>query len=595
MGSKLTVTDRFVASLDRRWLAWVLLAWLATAAWMMFDRWNAIHWLALSDTDDNMRLMQVRALLDGQGWYDLRNYRLNPPQGFDIHWSRIVDLPIAGLILLLQPFIGTPCAERMATAIAPMLPLAVTFAALSATVRRLVAPHAWPLALVFLMGAGAAMVMFRPLRIDHHGWQLACLAVTVAGLADPRRVRGGVMVGLASATSLAIGLELLPYAAMAGAIVALRWVWDRGDARRLSAYAASLGGGTAIGYVVFASEANRVARCDALTPVWLSVMVLAGALAFTIAQVRAESRLPRLGLAGAVGAVVAVFFVAVWPQCLGRPEQVSPELAQMWLNNVREAKPIFEHPFRMAFPIAVLPLVGLVGALLATWRARGSDRFAAWTPVALFSLFACMMMLWQVRSGGAAQLLGVPGAVAIAWALLRWCVARNNIILLAVGAIAVFLGISGVFASLAIKYLPIDRPSAYVQKVNRAGNRCPFLPTMQALNRFPAQTVFTHSDLGPRLIVTTHHNAVSGPYHRNGRAILDVHHAFDGTPDEFRAIAKRHGATMLVVCPNMAESTVYLSRAPNGFYGQINKGQVPAWLEPLPLPKDSPLKAWAIR
>jgi hypothetical protein len=372
MESKLTAADRFIASLDRRWIAWVLLAWLATAIWMMFDRWNAIHWLALSDTDDNMRLMQVRALLDGQSWYDLRNYRLNPPGGFDIHWSRIVDLPIAGLILLLQPFIGTPWAERIACAVAPMLPLAVTMVALSATVRRLVAPLAWPLAFVFLTGAAAAMVMFRPLRIDHHGWQLACLAVTVAGLADPKRVRGGLMVGLASATSLAIGLELLPYAAMAGAIVALRWVWDRGDARRLAAYAVSLGGGTALGYVAFTSEANRVARCDALTPVWLSVMVLAGALAFVISQVRAENRLVRLALAGAVGAVVVAFFVVVWPQCLGRPEQVSPELAQMWLNNVREAKPIFEHPFRMAFPIAVLPVIGLVGALLATWRARGT-------------------------------------------------------------------------------------------------------------------------------------------------------------------------------------------------------------------------------
>ncbi|RHW16741.1 AcrB/AcrD/AcrF family protein [Sphingomonas gilva] len=591
----MTATDRLIASLDRRWLAWALLAWLATAIWFLFDRWNAIYWFALSDTDDNMRMMQVRALLDGQGWYDLRNYRLNPPGGFDIHWSRIVDLPIAGLILLFEPFMSTPWAERWAAAIAPLLPLGVTMAALAASVRRLVAPHAWTLALVFLLGAGAAMVMFRPLRIDHHGWQLAALAVTVAGLANPRRVRGGLMVGGASAFSLAIGLELLPYAAMAGAIVALRWVWDRGDARRLAAYALSLGGGTAIGYVVFASEANRVARCDALTPVWLSVMVLAGALAFVISQVRAENRLVRLGLAGAVGAVVVLFFVIAWPQCLGRPEQVSPELARMWLNNVREAKPIFEHPFRMAFPIAVLPLIGLIGAFVATWRARGTPLFAAWAPVALFGLFACLMMLWQVRAGGAAQLLGVPGAVAIAWLLLRWCLARGNFVLLAAGAIVAFLGISGVFAGLAIQYLPIDRPTPYQQTVNRAGNRCPFLPNLQALNRFPAQTVFTHSDLGPRLIVTTHHKAISGPYHRNGGAILDVHHAFDGSAEQFHAIARRHGATLLVICPNMAETTVYRARAPDGFYAQLERGQAPDWLEPVELPKKSPLKAWRIR
>src|SRR3546814_10206865 len=64
--------------------------------------------------------------------------------------------------------------------------------------------------------------MFLPMRIDHHGWQLAMLSLTVAGLADDARRRGGLLVGLASAASLTIGLEMLPYCAMAGAILALR-------------------------------------------------------------------------------------------------------------------------------------------------------------------------------------------------------------------------------------------------------------------------------------------------------------------------------------------------------------------------------------
>ena len=57
-----------------------------------------------------------------QDCFDLRQYRLNPPTGANIHWSRLVDLPIAGLILLLRPFVGGTDAERAAVAIAPMLP-----------------------------------------------------------------------------------------------------------------------------------------------------------------------------------------------------------------------------------------------------------------------------------------------------------------------------------------------------------------------------------------------------------------------------------------------------------------------------------------
>ena len=107
---------------ERRWKLVVLLVWLSFCCWLVYGAWNNIRWFALGDTDDNMRIMQVRALLHGQGWYDLRDYRMNPPFGANIHWSRLVDLPIAGLILGLRPFLGGAGAERWAVAIAPMLP-----------------------------------------------------------------------------------------------------------------------------------------------------------------------------------------------------------------------------------------------------------------------------------------------------------------------------------------------------------------------------------------------------------------------------------------------------------------------------------------
>ena len=183
---------RLAAELDRHWIALTLVAWLAVSAWYVGHDWNMVRWLSLGDTDDNMRLMQVRAWLNGQGWYDLRNYRLDPPRGFDIHWSRIVDLPIAGLILFFRLFTSNAWAERLACGIAPLLPLSIAMLGVAATVRRLVHPLAWPLAIVFLLGTSATMLMFLPERIDHHGWQLAMLSLTVAGLCDPRALRGGI-------------------------------------------------------------------------------------------------------------------------------------------------------------------------------------------------------------------------------------------------------------------------------------------------------------------------------------------------------------------------------------------------------------------
>jgi hypothetical protein len=592
--------------LDRNWVKLTLIAWVLLVGWYVFDRWNSIHWLSLGDTDDNMRLAQVRALLDGQGWYDLRQYRLSPPRGLDIHWSRLVDLPIAGMILLFRPFVGTGEAERMACGLAPLLPLSITMLGLAATVRRLVSPVAWPLAIVFLVGATATMMMFMPDRIDHHGWQLAMLSLTVAGLCDPRQARGGAIVGGASAFSLTIGLEMLPYVAMAGAIIGLRWVWDRAEARRLMVYALTLGAGSAIGYVLFASYANSVLRCDALTPVWLSVMVVGGALLFAMGLANPEQRWQRLALAVIAAGIVGGGFAWLFPQCLGRPEQVSPELARTWLDNVKEARPVYKHAFRMAFPIVALPVIGVIGAAIATWRARNSPNITGWVPVLMFVTFAGLMLLWQTRAGPAAQLLAVPGAVALGWIVLPWCLNSRFMLVRVFGTVAAFLAVSGLFAGLIVTpkslnlfgwrmdYTAPDRPSKRIQTVNRSTGLCLTLPAMRALDRYPKQTVMTFVDLGPRLIVLTHHNAIAGPYHRNGEQILDVQHAFSRTPENFRAIARKYGATLLLVCPNMAESTVYRARNQGGFYDQLAHNTRPDWLKPLPLPRNSPFRLWHI-
>src|SRR5207302_7367227 len=147
---------------ERRWKTIVLLVWLGFCAWQLYYNWNQIRWFGLGDTDDNMRIMQVRALLHGQGWYDLRNYRLNPPFGANIHWSRLVDLPIAGLILGLRPFLGGAGAERWAVAIAPMLPYLLLLYSVALAARRLLGPTAYPLAFCAIFFAGSTNGMFTP-------------------------------------------------------------------------------------------------------------------------------------------------------------------------------------------------------------------------------------------------------------------------------------------------------------------------------------------------------------------------------------------------------------------------------------------------
>jgi hypothetical protein len=576
----------------RQWRRWVLLFWIVAAAVMIAYKWQAIGWFALSDTDDNMRMAQVRAWLHGQAWFDLRQYKLDPPAGASVHWSRLVDLPIAGLILLVRPFAGGVIAEQTAVALAPLIPLALALFALALIARRLVAPGAFALAVAILMCGQSTLLMFMPLRIDHHGWQLALLAATLAATVDPARARGGLVAGLATATSLTIGLEMLPYLALVGAGTVLRWVAYRSEAVRLRGYGVALALGCTAGFLLFASYDNRAAVCDALSPVWLSVALAGGAATVLLAGWTQPDWRWRLAAAMAAGLLIAVGFALAWPDCLGRPERVPPELDRLWLSNVREAKPIYQHPFRIALPVVALPMVGLIGSLFALWRARGSALFAAWTMPTLLAICSCGLLLWQTRAGPAAQLLAVPGATALGWTILP-ALSRHRLIPVRLfGTIGGFLLVSGLFVSVALALIPPPPVTPGRRAVSNANGRCPTLPALRPIARMPAATILTFVDLSPRLITVTRHRAIAGPYHRNAQAILDVHHAFRGSPETAHEVMKRHGATMLLLCPGMSESTIYAAQAKQGFYARLIRSEVPDWLERVPLPKGSPFLLW---
>ena len=580
------------SSLDRHWRWWLLVFWLAVAAYMLWDRWDAISIFALGDTDDNMRMMQVRGLLAGQGWYDLAQHRM---AGSNIHWSRLVDLPIAALKLLFTPIFGGRTAEQIAVAIAPMLPMLVAMAALALAVRRLISPIAWPLAIALLACAGWTTGMWEPLRIDHHGWQLAALAWSMVSLTDPKKARAGVIMGVSTAFSLVIGLEMLPYLAAAGIIVVLMWVRDAGEARRLAAYGASLGGGCAFGFLVFTSEANMAPLCDALTPVWLSAMLAAGAIAVVLAFLSPVKPLARLGLAVLGGAILAGAFAWSAPQCLGRLEQAPPELEALWLSKVREAMPIFAHGWDTVVEVLTLPIFGLIGYALMVWRSRGDvPRLIAWAAIGLLAASGIGLLMWQSRAAPAAQMLAVPGATALAWFAFLWLMGRRFMLVRVVGVALAFLLISGIATGYATQYFNAAPLSEGRKAINRANNLCPTLWALHPIALQPRGTVLTFVDLGPRLITVTHHDAITGPYHRNAQQILDVMHFWRGDAANALATIRRYKVDYVLICPHLSESTIYEVEAPNGFYAQLMRGKVPNWLTPIQLPPYSPYRMWRV-
>src|SRR4051794_10056693 len=194
-------------------------------------------------TDDIMRLVEVRDLMGGQGWFDLRQYRLDPP-GVVMHWSRVIDLPLAVSISMLKALIGTQSAEAVTLFIWPLLLLAVALALVVAIARQLSDGAVTVLvgAAVLAMLAEPALIHFRPGAIDHHNAQIDLVLLMLwFALQIERSAIKAAYAGLAASLSLAVGVEMLPAIATMSVAVVVLFIW-RGTpvARQASAFAIAL-------------------------------------------------------------------------------------------------------------------------------------------------------------------------------------------------------------------------------------------------------------------------------------------------------------------------------------------------------------------
>ncbi|RZM08166.1 MAG: hypothetical protein EOP67_72110, partial [Sphingomonas sp.] len=188
--------------------------------------WAARNWaglaaLRLPDTDDVMRLQQVRDWLGGQAWSDLVQHRLG--MGTPMHWTRVADLGPAAMLTLASPLLGIHDAERLMVVTWPIMLFAAALA-LVGRIARALEPEASRTAMVIAAIAYPATTIFAPGRIDHHGLQLVLLlAATRVGIAMPTLRNGAILGGLA-AVSLMVGLETAPFFVVLGGAAILAWV-----------------------------------------------------------------------------------------------------------------------------------------------------------------------------------------------------------------------------------------------------------------------------------------------------------------------------------------------------------------------------------
>src|SRR5262245_14040954 len=209
---------------------------------------------SLIDTDDAMRLAQLKDWLRRQGWYDLHQPRI--AQGYESHWSRLIDAGLAGTLWFFGLFFDAAFAERLMRTTWPMLWLLPTIGGMAAIAWRIAGREAALVALLLALVGLPAFHQFRPGRIDHHNVQVALSVLVVAATVWSDRVRwtalaAGALTGLA----IGVGLECLPYLLVCAIAVALRYVLDRAAAPAAADYGLALAASATAAFFVVVGPA----------------------------------------------------------------------------------------------------------------------------------------------------------------------------------------------------------------------------------------------------------------------------------------------------------------------------------------------------
>jgi hypothetical protein len=557
------------------------LAWLVIAVDLVIKHWAGTA-LTLSDTDDAMRLVEVRDFLNGQGWFDLHQPRLGPPVGYDSHWSRLIDAGLAGMFLVFHQFVDVALAERLMRVVWPLLWLIPAILGAAAIAWRIAGRDAAVVTLLLAVVGLPVFQQFVPGRIDHHNAQIALALAVVAATVWSDRVRGAaVAAGALTGLALAIGLENLVFIAICGAAFAVRYAVDRAAAPALARYGWSLAAGAAVAFVaIVGPDRWTVTECDAIAINWAAPIVVAGVLmGIEGARLASHRTAARVTAMAAIAAVAGLAFVLLEPRCLGGPfGMTDPQLKTLWLSHIAEMQPLSAISRKSPVIVAALAAFPAAAAIATLLLARELRRDFAFLVAAAALLVACVLTVAVAKMSMYAMWLGMPLVAAFSLRIF----ARLRLENLAARAFAAMLLTPAVLSAFAIAAVQAAGSPPVEEHDSRVLAGCFKTASYAQLARLPRGVIATEPDYGSFILALTQHSAIAAPYHRLADGILATHRIFTSPPDAARDELRHFGATYVVTCGRYVPPGLSDADRDASLWGRLQAGAPPDWLAPVP-------------
>ncbi|KHK92330.1 hypothetical protein LK12_05775 [Novosphingobium malaysiense] len=581
------------------WLGRIRLwhVWLGWAALAVAYHYKGLWGLELSGPDDWMRFLEVRDFLAGQNWFDVRQYRMNPPVGADLQWSRLVDLPVAFFIVAFEPLFGRGVAERIAVFGVPLLELAIAMFIMERLLKRLGVVPVLRTASVALLPL-YHMLAFNlfPGRIDHHGWQAVCILSATYFLVQFQSRRAAFIAGAIAALSLTISLEGLPIVAAMAATLGLAFAfWGVGG---LAPFLTGLAGSVALLFLTARAPGNYLeVYCDAVS--WPHIAAFAGsaAIAWAVQGFAAKFRpVSRLACLSALPLFAVPLVLGGLGACAVDPfAQLDPVVWKFWYLRVREGLPIYMQPVPEQIVLVGNGLLMIAGAWFGVRPIENENLRKSWILLFAVGLACWVLSLNVMRSGIFVQILMVPFLALLAAVLLPRARAITNpikrILLTIIGVLIVLPLTPPLAGDVWANVTGDDRDSADVNSDFAGDQEC----DLRKLNRLEPGHLFASLNIGPPILGMTRHTVVASNYHRNGNKIRDVLDVFGGDPGYARRLVIANHADYLVFCDDYRGARTPLSHWPDSLIAQLQTGRVPNWLEPVTAIWDSHLRVYKVR
>ena len=569
------------------WFVTLLYAAAAIAALVILHR-NAADYVG-ADNDDVVRLVEVRDLLAGQGWFDMMQYRLGLEGGTLMHWSRFIDLPIAALISFFRLFFVPERAEALALTVWPLSLVVPLMGFMGLAGRHLAGMPGLHVSLGLTVLMVVTSNRFLPGSIDHDNAQLVLAALLVAMLVDRTfRPASFALAGLACAVALGIGAETTPLVAVACMVVASLWAWE-GESFAPAARAFALSLTIAVSAAFLATVPPRLysnVTCDNLSLGFYG-MTSVGGLGLFLAATLASGwpRLFRFAVLAVVGGTVLVTALVLAPQCLGNPlADLDPLLVQLWLDHVSEAQSILALSRPQPTMLGAFYASGLLAIAACLFRILRGERVQVHAILLALLAVNWAIALFQVRGALFANFLSIPPLMLMIVDLRRTSNADTE------NVAAAFFYVVGVLASVPAVWavggalaagngMNLFSPATAAD--DGAGAACYTQAALAPIAGLDPGVVAAPSNMGASILRFTGHRAISGPYHRDQGGMLTEIHIGLAEPEEAAAFLRGAGITWLAYCPTDPQTATLAKLKPDGLYGELGAGHVPPYLQAL--------------